>query len=278
MKILITGASGMLGHDLRDVLKGHELIATNSKTLDISDEEKVMNFIIENSPDIVINSAAYTAVDDCETHYDDAYAVNAIGSKNLALACAEIDVPLIHISTDYVFNGKKTTPLLENDELGPQSVYGKTKLEGEKFIEDILDKYFILRTAWLYGVNGPNFVQTMLNLAKNHDELTVVFDQVGSPTYTYDLACGISELLESDKYGIYHLTNSASCSWYDYAKEIFELANIEIDVKPVTTEEFPRPAPRPKYSVLDNGKWVNAGFTPLRNYKEALKDYLSLIL
>lgn len=278
MKILITGASGMLGHDLQDVLKDHELITTNSKTLDICDEKKVMDFIIENHPDVVINSAAYTAVDDCETNYDDAYAVNAIGPKNLALACAEIDIPLIHISTDYVFNGKKTTPLLEDDEIGPKSVYGKTKLEGEKFIEKILNKYFILRTAWLYGVNGSNFVQTMLNLAKDYNELTVVSDQIGSPTYTYDLACGISELLDSDKYGIYHLTNSGSCSWYDYAKEIFELANVEVDVKPVTTEEFPRPAPRPKYSVLDNGKWVNAGFNPLRDYNDALKDYLSLIL
>ena len=162
MKILITGAYGMLGSDLRDILSSHELIATGSKDLDITDCEKVLEFIKENSPDIVINAAAYTAVDDCETHFDEAYQVNAIGPRNLAMACREIDSPLIHISTDYVFDGTKKTPLIEDDPIGPKSAYGKTKLEGEKFIEEILDKYFILRTAWLYGLNGPNFVKTML--------------------------------------------------------------------------------------------------------------------
>ena len=152
MKIMITGAYGMLGSDLREVLKNFELICTGSKDLDISDEEKVMEFISEKSPDLVINAAAYTAVDDCETHYDEAYAVNALGPKNLAIACKSIDVPLVHISTDYVFDGSKRTPLVETDNLGPQSAYGKTKLEGEKLIQENTDKYFILRTAWLYGL------------------------------------------------------------------------------------------------------------------------------
>ena len=276
MKIMITGAYGMLGSDLREVLKNFELIATGSKDLDISDEEKVMDLICEKSPDLVINAAAYTAVDDCESHYDEAYAVNAIGPKNLAIACRKQDIPLVHISTDYVFDGNKRTPLIETDKLGPQSAYGKTKLEGEKFIQENTDKYFILRTAWLYGLHGNNFVMTMLDLAETHDEITVVNDQIGSPTYSLDLAVAITNLLHSDKYGIYHVTNEGECSWYDFAKLIFELSNLDVNVIPVSTEEFPRPAPRPHYSVLDNKKWNASGFVPMRDYKEALGAYLSL--
>ena len=276
MKILITGAYGMLGSDLREVLKNHELIVTGSKDLDITNEENVIDFIDENSPEVVINAAAYTAVDDCETNYDEAYAVNAIGPKNLAIACKKQDVPLVHISTDYFFDCSKRTPLLENDALGPQSAYGKTKLEGEKFIQEYTDKYFILRTAWLYGIHGNNFVQTMLSLAENHDEITVVDDQIGSPTYSLDLAVSIANLLNSDKYGIYHLTNEGECSWYEFSKRIFELSDVDVKVLPVTTEEFPRPAPRPHYSVLSNQKWIKAGFPPMRKYEEALSDYLSL--
>ncbi|MCQ2960740.1 MAG: dTDP-4-dehydrorhamnose reductase [archaeon] len=276
MKILITGAYGMLGSDLREVLKNQELIVTGSKDLDITDEEKVVEFVCENSPELVINAAAYTAVDDCETHYDDAYAVNAIGPKNLAIACNKLDIPLVHISTDYVFDGTKRTPLIEADKLGPQSAYGKTKLAGEEFIQENTDKYFILRTAWLYGLHGNNFVKTMLDLAENHDEITVVDDQVGSPTYSFDLAVAITNLLFSDKYGIYHVTNEGECSWYEFAKLIFELSNIDVKVVPVTTEEFPRPAPRPHYSVLNNKKWNSSGFVPMRTYQEALSEYLSL--
>lgn len=276
MKILITGAYGMLGSDLREVLKNQELIVTGSKDLDITDEEKVIDFICENSPDLVINAAAYTAVDDCETNYDDAYAVNALGPKNLAIACNKQDIPLIHISTDYVFDGSKRTPLIETDKLGPQSAYGKTKLAGEKFIQENTDKYFILRTAWLYGLHGNNFVKTMLELAENHDEITVVHDQVGSPTYSFDLAVATTNLLFSDKYGIYHVTNDGACSWCEFAKLIFELSDVDVKVIPVTTEEFPRPAPRPHYSVLDNKKWNSSGFVPMRTYKEALSEYLSL--
>ena len=166
MKILITGAYGMLGSDLRETLKDHELLITGSKDLDITDENKVMNYILDKSPEIVINAAAYTAVDNCETDYENAYSVNAIGPKNLAMACNKINIPLIHISTDYVFDGNKRTPLTEEDNLGPKTVYGKTKLEGEKMVQENTKKYFILRTAWLFGIYGKNFVQTMLNLSK----------------------------------------------------------------------------------------------------------------
>ena len=175
MKILITGSNGMLGHDLIDVLESdNDLILTTSKTLDITDKDKTINFIKENAPDIVINSAAYTNVDGCEENVDLAFSVNGEGVRNLALGCREANCPLVHISTDYVFNGQNDKPWVENDEIGPISVYGKSKLEGEKAIQEILDEFFIIRTAWLYGVNGGNFPKTMLELAKNHPEITVV--------------------------------------------------------------------------------------------------------
>lgn len=278
MKILITGSNGMLGHDLIEVLKdSHELVLTTSKTLDITDRENTIKCIVENKPDIVINSAAYTDVDGCETNQDLAYAVNGEGVRNLALGCREVDCPLVHVSTDYVFDGSARQPIAEDGEIGPISVYGKSKLKGEEAIQEILDKYFILRTAWLYGINGKNFPKTMLELAENHSEITVVYDEVGTPTYTPDLAYGISQIIETDFYGIYHLTNSGSCSWCEFAKYIFEIADLDVNVIPVTASEFSRPAPRPSYSVLKNQKWIENGFEPLRDYKEAIKEYIELI-
>ena len=277
MKILITGANGLLGHELSSILKDHTLILLSHSQLDISDSESVNKQIDSSSPDIIINSAAYTQVDACETNYDLAFKSNAIGPKNLAIKCKQLGIPLIHISTDYVFEGnkKKNSPLVEDDKLGPKTVYGKTKLEGEKMVQENCQKYFILRTAWLYG-EGKNFVKTMLSLSKKNKELKVVNDQIGSPTYAKDLAKAIKEIIEkkSDKYGIYHVTNKGEVSWYEFAKKIFEIKNIEIKVNPCTSEEFPRPAPRPHYSVLSNKKWVDAGFTPMRDYEEALKEYL----
>ena len=278
MKILITGSDGMLGHDLADVLKGkHELILTTSKTLDITDKNHVIDFVSSQKPDMLINAAAYTDVDGCEKNQELAYSVNGEGVRNLARACKKIGCGLVHISTDYVFNGENTRPWVEDDETGPISVYGKSKLEGEKAICEILDKYFILRTAWLYGVNGRNFPKTMLELAENHSKITVVYDEVGTPTYTLDLAQAISKLIETDCYGIYHLTNSGSCSWCEFARYIFEIAGADIEVVPVTADEFARPAPRPSYSVLENRNWVENGFEPLRNYTEAIKEYIELI-
>lgn len=278
MKILITGSNGMLGHDLREVLKdNHDLVLTTSKTLDITDKKQVMDFIGDSKPDIVINSAAYTDVDGCEENRDLAYAVNGEGVRNLALACREVDCALLHISTDYVFDGTARDPIAEDGEIGPISVYGKSKLEGEKAILEILDKYFIVRTAWLYGINGRNFPKTMLELAENHSEITVVYDEVGTPTYTPDLAYGISQLIETDKYGVYHLTNSGSCSWCEFSRLIFEIADKDVKVIPVTASEFARPAPRPSYSVLENKNWIDNGFKPLRDYKEAIKEYIELI-
>ena len=278
MKILITGANGLLGHELSSLLKDHTLILLSHSQLDISNSESVNKQIDSSSPDIIINSAAYTQVDACETNYDLAFQSNAIGPKNLAIKCKQLGIPLIHISTDYVFEGneKKNSPLVENDKLGPKTVYGKTKLEGEKMVQENCEKYFILRTAWLYG-EGKNFVKTMLSLSKKNNELKVVNDQIGSPTYAKDLAKAIKEIIEkkSDKYGIYHVTNKGEVSWYEFAKKIFEIKNIEIKVNPCTSEEFPRPAPRPHYSVLSNQKWIDAGFTPMRDYEEALNEYLN---
>ena len=278
MKILITGSNGMLGHDLSEALSdNHELLLTTSKTLDITDERQVMDAICNEKPDIVINSAAYTNVDGCEENPDLAYDVNGKGVENLALACRKIDCALVHISTDYVFDGSATQPIPEDGEIGPISVYGKSKLKGEEAILEILDKYFIVRTAWLYGINGGNFPKTMLELAKDHSELTVVYDEVGTPTYTSDLADAIAELIETDYYGIYHLTNSGSCSWCEFSRYIFEIAGLDVNVVPVTASEFARPAPRPSYSVLENKNWIDHGFEPLRDYKEAIKEYIELI-
>lgn len=278
MKILITGSNGMLGHDLIEVLKdNHELILTTSKTLDITDKDNVIEFIRENNPDIVINSAAYTDVDGCEENQDIAYAVNGYGVENLALGCREVDCPLVHVSTDYVFDGTARDPIREDGKIGPISVYGKSKLKGEEAIQKILDKFFIVRTAWLYGINGGNFPKTMLELAKNHSEITVVYDEVGTPTYTPDLAYAISQLIDTDYYGIYHITNSGHCSWCEFARYIFEVAGSDVNVIPVTASEFARPAPRPHYSVLENKRWIDNGFEPLRHYKDAVKEYIELI-
>ncbi|MBE6499286.1 MAG: dTDP-4-dehydrorhamnose reductase [Methanobrevibacter thaueri] len=278
MKILITGSNGMLGYDLIKVLKDdYEVIPTTSKTLDITDEKQVMEYISDKKPDIVINSAAYTNVDGCEENQKLAYAVNAQGVKNLALACRKTDACLVHISTDYVFDGSATQPIPENSKKGPISVYGKSKLKGEEAIIETLDKYFIIRTAWLYGINGGNFPKTMLELAKNHSEITVVYDEIGSPTYTHDLALAISELINTNYYGIYHLTNSGNCSWCEFAKYIFKIADVNVKVIPVTAKEFARPAPRPNYSVLENKNWTEHNFKPLRNYKKAIKEYIERI-
>lgn len=275
MKVLIIGSNGMLGHDLVNILsKENDIITTTHDTLDITDIKKTILTIEEIKPDIVINSAAYTAVDAAESNEDLAYHVNVLGTRNIAVACQKIGAALVYICTDYVFDGTKGESYREYDTTNPLSVYGKTKYLGEVYIRDLLDKFYIVRTSWLYGYNGPNFITTMLNLAKNHDSLNVVSDQIGCPTYTVDLAIAINELIKEPNYGIYHITNSDSCSWYEFALEIFKNAGIEINVNPVTTEEYGSPAPRPKYSVLENYNWKMQGHKELRSYKNALKAFM----
>lgn len=277
MKVMIIGSEGMLGHDLVDILSlENDISTTTIDTLDITSIEKTIKTVKEINPDVVVHAAAYTDVDGSESNKDIAYKVNALGTRNVAVACRESDSALVYISTDYVFDGTKGSSYYEYDQTNPMSVYGKTKLAGEIYIRDILSKFYIVRTSWLYGLHGPNFVKTMLELAKTNDTISVVNDQIGSPTYTVDLATAIDQLIKKPAYGIYHITNSEFCSWYDFAQKIFDLSGVEIDLIPVKTEEFPRPAPRPKYSVLENYNWQMEGFSRMRSYKEALKAYLNL--
>ncbi|MGO9387897.1 MAG: dTDP-4-dehydrorhamnose reductase [Methanobacterium sp.] len=268
MKILIIGSEGMLGHDLVDILSAeNEVSTTTINTLDITDINKTIQTVNKVNPDVLVHAAAYTDVDGSETHSDLAYKVNALGTRNVAVACQKADCAMVYICTDYVFDGTKGSSYYEYDQTNPLSVYGKTKLAGEIYIRDILNKFYITRTSWLYGFHGPNFVTTMLNLAETNDVISVVNDQIGSPTYTVDLANSIAKLIIKPSYGIYHITNSDQCSWFEFAKEIFNNAGVNIDLKPVTTEEFPRPAFRPKYSVLENYNWKMEGFATIRSYK-----------
>jgi len=278
MKILIIGSEGMLGHDLADILSAeNEVNTTTIDTLDITDINKTIQTVNKVNPDVLVHAAAYTDVDGSETHSDLAYKVNALGTRNVAVACQKADCAMVYICTDYVFDGTKGSSYYEYDQTNPLSVYGKTKLAGEIYIRDILNKFYITRTSWLYGFHGPNFVTTMLNLAKTNDVISVVNDQIGSPTFTVDLANSIAKLITKPSYGIYHITNSDHCSWFEFAKEIFNNAGVNIDLKPVTTEEFPRPAFRPKYSVLENYNWKMEGFPKIRSYKKALNDYMKLL-
>ncbi|MDP3035372.1 MAG: dTDP-4-dehydrorhamnose reductase [Methanobacteriaceae archaeon] len=278
MKVLIIGSEGMLGHDLVDILSTeNEISTTTIDTLDITDIEKTIETVKNINPDVVVHAAAFTDVDGSEENKDLAYKVNVIGTRNVAVACSKVDAALVYICTDYVFDGTKGTPYQEYDQTNPLGVYGKTKYLGEVYIRDILNKFYIVRTSWLYGFHGPNFITTMLKLAEKMDSISVVGDQIGSPTYTVDLATAISKLIKKPSYGIYHITNSDHCSWYEYAQEIFEIAGINIETKPVSTEEFGSPAPRPKYSVLENYNWKMEGFPKIRSYKEALKEYMKLL-
>ena len=277
MRILITGANGMLAKAVINEFKNDELVLTDVAELDITNVEKVLEFVKEAKPDFIINCAAYTAVDNAEEQKELAYKINAIGPKNLAIASKENDAVLIHISTDYVFGGDKPVEedYSEEDEKKPQAVYGKTKLEGEKFIEENCSKYYIFRTAWLYG-EGNNFVRTMINLSKNHDEVFVVNDQHGSPTYAVDLASIIHQAVEKKiPFGIYNATNLGYTTWYDFTKKIYELKNISCKVKPVTTDEFPRPAKRPYNSQMSKDKLLKNGII-IPTYENALKRYLDM--
>ena len=278
MRVLIAGANGMLGHDLVDVLSHQENIEVFPfirKELDITDMQMVMKTVNEVRPDILINAAAYTNVDLCETEIDISYQINAVGSRNLAVAANEYHTAMLHFSTDYVFPGNADSPYREFDPIQPKSIYGKSKWAGEELIRSLCPRHYIIRTSWLYGMHGKNFVSTMLHVASKQSSVRVVNDQVGSPTYTLDLAHGVAELFtKHGAYGTYHLSNSGTCSWFDFAKEIFTQRGLDTYVESMTTAELARPAPRPAYSVLDNQLWRLSGLTPLRPYQEALADYL----
>lgn len=276
MKVLVTGVKGQLGFDVMKELakRGMEGIGADLEEFDITSVEQTNAFIKENAPDAVIHCSAYTAVDRAEEDVDLCYKVNAEGPKNIANVCKELDIPMIYISTDYVFPGEGEHYYEPEDATGPAGAYGKTKLAGEEAVKAILDKYFIVRISWVFGYNGNNFIKTMLRLCETHKELTVVNDQIGSPTYTVDLAKLLVDMVVTDKYGTYHATNEGICSWADFAREIFAQAGKEVTVKNVTTEEYGAKAPRPKNSRMSKEKLVEAGFSKLPEWKDALTRYL----
>lgn len=279
MKVLITGVNGQLGRELTKQYKvksNVELILTDVVDLDITDVKAVYEFVNNHRPEVIINCAAHTAVDKCETDVDMAYKINTVGPKNLAAAANAIGAEIIQVSTDYVFDGEGDKELTELDEVNPQTVYGKTKLEGEKFVTMLNPKHYIVRTAWLYG-DGNNFVKTMLKLSETNKTLKVVDDQRGTPTSTVDLARVIIQLVESRNYGIFHCTCKGECTWYDLTKEIFRIRDIDTEVVPCATEEFPRPAKRPKYSVLRNYMLELTIGDITRDWKESLEEYLKNI-
>lgn len=280
MKILIIGADGQLGTDLCSVIPKEEQIPLTIKDIDITNKEQTLEVIKKHSPDVVVNTAAYHNVDQAEDNKKQAFAVNADGTKNVAEACKEVGATLVHISTDYVFDGEKGKPYLETDQTNPLSEYGKSKLAGEKNVEAILRNYFMVRSTGLYGVagclgkGGGNFIEGMLKRAQTQPELKVVTDEILCPTYTLDLAKKINELIRTKHYGLYHIVNQGSCSWYYFASKIFELLGKKIVIHKVTGDTFKAKAKRPKYSVLENANLEKIGLNDMRPWPEALKAYL----
>ncbi|MBO5346841.1 MAG: dTDP-4-dehydrorhamnose reductase [Lachnospiraceae bacterium] len=280
MKVLVTGVKGQLGFDVVKELekRGHVAIGTDVDNMDITNAETVHKVITDAAPDAVIHCAAYTAVDAAEDNIALCRRINADGTRNIAKVCKELDCKMIYISTDYVFDGEGTHFWQPDDARSPLNVYGQTKYEGELAVESLLEKYYIVRIAWVFGVNGKNFIKTMLNLGKTRDHLTVVNDQIGSPTYTYDLAKLLVDMAETDKYGRYHATNEGICSWYDFACEIFKQAGYNhVTVSPVSASEYPVKAKRPSNSRMNKDKLTENGFKKLPTWQDALERYLKEI-
>lgn len=281
MRVLVTGVKGQLGHDVMNELekRGYEGVGVDVEEMDITDAEAVDKVIHEAHVDAVVHCAAWTAVDAAEDNVDMCRKVNAYGTENIAKICGELDIPMIYLSTDYVFDGMGERPWEPDDPVTePLNVYGQTKYEGELAVEKYAKKHYIVRIAWVFGVNGKNFIKTMLKLAKTHDRLTVVDDQIGTPTYTYDLAILLVDMLETDKYGKYHVTNEGGyISWYDFAKEIFRQAGVNVEVVPVTAEEYKAKAKRPYNSRMSKEKLTANGFKRLPSWQDALKRYLEII-
>ncbi len=277
MTVLVTGVRGQLGYDVvRELEKrGIKAVGVDVQEMDITDAASVDRVIREVSPDAVIHCAAYTAVDAAEENQELCRKVNVDGPRNIARVCRDLGIKMIQISTDYVFDGSGSRPWEPGDACGPKSVYGQTKYEGELAVQELLEQYFIVRIAWAFGINGKNFVKTMLNLAKTHDTIRVVNDQFGSPTYTYDLARLLADMVVTDKYGVYHATNEGDCSWYEFACAIFEEAGVKVNVIPVTSEEYGAPANRPANSRMSKEKLTENGFERLPHWRDALHRYVA---
>ena len=280
MKVLVTGVKGQLGYDVVNELekRGMTAIGVDIDEMDITDAVSVNKVIKEAAPDAVIHCAAYTAVDAAEDNVELCRKVNAEGTANIAEVCKELDIKMMYISTDYVFDGQGERPWEPDDESHPLNVYGQTKYEGEVAVTDALDKYFIVRIAWVFGVNGKNFIKAILNKAKTVDTLTVVNDQFGSPTYTYDLARLLVDMIQTDKYGFYHATNEGICTWYEFACEIIRQAGMDAKVLPVSADQYPAKAKRPTNSRMSKEKLTENGFEKLPAWQDALKRYLEIIL
>lgn len=279
MRILVTGVKGQLGYDVVNELekRGHTAIGVDIDEMDITDAEAVDRGITEADVEAVIHCAAYTAVDAAEDNLELCRKVNAAGTENIAKVCKKLDLKMVYISTDYVFDGEGERPWEPDDRRDPLNAYGIGKYEGELAVEENLEKYFIIRIAWVFGVNGKNFIKTMLKLGETRDEVSVVNDQIGSPTYTYDLARLIVDMVETEKYGRYHATNEGFCSWYEFACEIFKQAGMNVKVHPVTSDEFPAKAKRPHNSRMSKEKLSENGFERLPSWQDALKRYLEVI-
>ena len=278
MKILVTGVKGQLGYDVvrEGESRGLEMFGTDVDTMDITDAGQVKQVIEDYRPDAVIHCAAYTAVDAAEDNQELCRKINVDGTRNIAEVCKTMDIPMMYFSTDYIFNGQGENFWKEDDEKQPLNVYGQTKYEGELAVQELIQKYFILRISWVFGVNGNNFIKTMLRLGKEKGAAGVVSDQIGSPTYTYDLAKLVIDMIQTDKYGIYHVTNDGLCSWYEFACEIFKQAGLDVKVTPLTTAEYPAKAARPFNSRMSKDKLINAGFEMLPSWQDALERYLQI--
>lgn len=276
MKVVVTGVKGQLGFDVMNELKKRDIeaVGTDVQEMDITNRAAVEAVLLAEKPDAVIHCAAYTAVDGAEDNEEICRNINTEGTKYIAKVCRELDCKMMYISTDYVFDGQGDRPWEPDDERHPLNVYGQTKCEGEEAVEEILDKYFIVRIAWVFGLNGKNFIKTMLNLGKTRDKITVVSDQIGSPTYTYDLAKVLVDMVQTEEYGKYHATNEGLCSWYEFACEIFKQAGIAVEVTPVTSEEYPAKAKRPFNSRMNKDKLEQRGFQRMPDWKDALYRYL----
>lgn len=280
MKVLVTGAKGQLGTDLMNELekRGIESIGVDVQEMDITDREACMRVISESKADAVIHCAAYTAVDAAEDNVDLCRKINGEGTRNVALACQATGAKIMYISTDYVFDGQGTRPWEPDDKRSPLNVYGQTKYEGELAVEELVEKFFTVRIAWVFGVAGKNFIKTMLRLGKERGAVSVVDDQVGSPTYTYDLARLLVDMIQTDRYGRYHATNEGFCSWYEFACEIFRQAGMnEVKVTPVSSDQFPVKAVRPANSRMSKAKLEENGFEPLPTWQDALGRFLKEI-
>ena len=277
MKILVTGIKGQLGYDVVKALKlrGHQPIGVDREEMDLMNDNMIQDFIMNLKPEAIIHCAAYTAVDQAEEEVEICYQINAEAVRVIAECAKALDIVMIYISTDYVFDGTKESEYVETDTPNPINVYGASKLKGEQYVQQLLKKFYIVRISWVFGINGKNFIKTMQRLGKEQNQLNIIHDQFGSPTYTADLAPLLVDMIETNQYGIYHVTNEGYCSWYEFATEIFKQSQLDVTLHPITTDQYKTKAKRPLNSKMSKQKLSDYGFHRLPTWQEALKNYLN---